>query len=117
MSPAKTRAPDPLPGTPTFVRLEWHGKQHLPQRSDEVRLTQNRKGDLAVRTARAMASVAVVTGADRRHLDQIRVGAAPYVAFVVDSRGHGQGSQWGEIAVTFHRFDSTAAIPPHQGGR
>jgi AAA domain len=116
VSPAKTRAPDPLPGTPTFVRLEWHGNQYLPQRGDEVRLAQNRKGDLAVRTARATASVAVVSGADRRHLDQIRVGAAPYVAIVVDSLGRGQGRQWGEIAVTFFRFDSTAAIPPHQVG-
>lgn len=115
MSPAKQKTLEPLPGTPTFVRLEWHG-QHVPQQDDEVRLTQNRKGDLAVRTERDAARVTVVSGADQRQLDQIRVGAAPYVAFVIDSHGHGhgRGRQGGEIAVTISRFDSTAVMPPHQ---
>lgn len=113
MSPAKHKLLEPLPGTPTFVRLEWHG-QRLPQQDEEVRLTQNRKGDLAVRTERDTARVTVASGADQRQLDQIRVGAAPYIAIVVDSRGHGRGSQGGEIAVTIFRFDGTAAMPPHQ---
>ena len=66
-----------------------------------------------MRTARETARVTPVSGADQRRLDQVRLGAARYVATVVHARGYGRGGQGGEIAVTISRFDSAPAMPPH----
>lgn len=111
MSPARPKASDPLPGTPVFVRFEWHG-QRLPQKGEEVRLTQNRRGDLALQSEREIARVTVVSGADQRQLERIRIGAAPYIAHVVDSGG--RGPQGHQISVTIFRFENTAALPPRR---
>ena len=108
--------PDPIPGAQSLVRPAWPASvQPMPKKDDEVRLEVTRRGDVALQSAGATATVQAVSGADWRELERIRIGTAPYVALVVGSRVRPQGQPRGqsEIDVVFFRFagEGHAAAP------
>ena len=109
--------PDPIPGAQSLVRLVWPASvQPMPKKDDEVRLEVTRRGDVALQSAGATATVQAVSGADWRELERIRIGTAPYVALVVGSRVRPQGQPRGqsEIDVVFFRFAGRDTLPPQE---